>query len=108
MTGGDEVRSWLSVVGRVFRATPQRPTTNQERRTTMHYTEDDLSAYVTDPTSIPERDQMESHLADCPQCHASVVSLEALETDLRNPAVWQQADGFKARTARVQEAMRLK
>jgi tetratricopeptide (TPR) repeat protein len=74
----------------------------------MHYTDDDLSAYVTDPSRVPDREAIEGHLAECADCRARVVSLEEVEEELRDPAVWGQVDGFLARPARLEEALKLK
>src|SRR5258706_410523 len=75
--------------------------------TTMHYSDEDLTTYVINPAHVAERERMESHLDGCPECRATVTSLEEVEEDLRNPGVWQQVDGFLARPARLEETLRL-
>jgi tetratricopeptide (TPR) repeat protein len=73
-----------------------------------HYSEDELTAYVINPSTLPNLAEMEAHIADCAECRDTVTLMEQTEADLRTPEVWQQVDSFLARPSRLEEALRLK
>src|SRR5438309_10877710 len=67
-----------------------------------HFTDDELARYAFDGDTSRHRREIESHLNECPECHANVMSIRSIDADLMDPDVWEFAD----RDATGRETMR--
>ena len=68
-----------------------------------HLTEEQLGEYAFDPDALPDRREMEAHLADCPQCSSSLTCIRSIEFGLADPDAWEIAERDDSAT---REAMR--
>lgn len=59
---------------------------------TPHYDELALQEYLDDPESYEKRDELETHLALCKSCTATLEELRAFEATLANEAIWELAE----------------
>src|SRR5260221_10636162 len=54
----------------------------------MHPTEEALAEYAFDPDAIPDRRELEVHLADCPACSPTLTFIRSVDIGLADGAVW--------------------
>ena len=47
-----------------------------------HPSEDELALYAFDPDATAERDQIDSHVATCPRCSATLTFIRSVMRDL--------------------------
>src|SRR5436309_15532953 len=57
-----------------------------------HPSEEDLALYAFDPTTVACREEVEAHLDICPECETTLSFIRSVESDLRDPEVWDAAD----------------
>jgi tetratricopeptide (TPR) repeat protein len=57
-----------------------------------HLTEEELAGYAFDPDAVPNRQEIEAHVADCPQCSSSLTFIRSVDDGLADPDAWAMAD----------------
>ena len=60
---------------------------------TRHYDEIALQDYLDDPDAFADRESLEQHLSECPQCRALLEELRAFDLTLSSNAMWEIVDG---------------
>jgi tetratricopeptide (TPR) repeat protein len=59
-----------------------------------HMTEEELAQYAFDPDGLPEaeREQIENHVGQCPQCSSNLTFIRSVDAGFRDPDVWEIAE----------------
>jgi tetratricopeptide (TPR) repeat protein len=57
-----------------------------------HLTEEELAEYAFDPDAVSNRQEIEAHVADCPQCSSSLTFIRSVDDGLADPDAWAMAD----------------
>jgi tetratricopeptide (TPR) repeat protein len=53
-----------------------------------HYTEEELATYAFDPDGAPDRAPIEAHVAECPQCSATLTFIRTIDRGLGDRDAW--------------------
>jgi len=70
-----------------------------------HLLEEILSAYSLDPDAVENRDEIDSHLAECDVCRDGLEVYRALDLTLRHPDTRDAAERISLRNPRLEEIL---
>jgi tetratricopeptide (TPR) repeat protein len=71
-----------------------------------HYTEEELADYAFHPRTHAEKAEVETHIADCPECRDRLAFIERIDGALREPIPWEISDDLRSEPPPVPDALR--